>query len=139
MQINVCKTVIIKGEEIKFSFVLFEVDAQHLLLGPDFYRDFGYIPKGMHHEIEILTPVWLDENRDRIHFFTSTRNGRRFICYPRPIETLDKAMEILSVWCVGTAFTLKTGIDFQNIESLKVGRIEFFQEMDEKHQVRLVA
>lgn len=104
-----------------FQAVVHEVDPDTLMIERDFYEKYGQIPTGEHHEIELVSPaVWNlpQEIRDKIHFKTSSLNGKRFVCYPRPITTTIELNRIFGIWCLGTAWTLDTGRDFQELEGL---------------------
>lgn len=111
-----------------------EEDSQRLL-DLDFYREFGEVPIGTHHEIELCTDVWTHRHWAKIHFRKSKTNGVRFVCYPKAIPSIEKVREVFDLWCVGTAFTMATGRDFQEV--LNGDKEKFLKVMKETYRVNM--
>ena len=136
--------VMVGDKELNFHLIVHRSRLLTLLLDKDFYKTYGELPKGSHREIEILEPKQWDPGlANSIHIRTSSSTvacGRKFICYSRPIPTDEKALEMIRVWCLGTAYTLALeNEDFQTIASLaNPDRTVFIQEMKDVYKIEIV-
>jgi len=102
----------------------------------EFYIGHCTMPTGEHHELELKDPViWTHKHRARIHFQKSKLNSRRFVLHPNPIPTFEEAQAIFLVWAVGTAFTMKTGIDYGKI--YKGDKAHFLGVMEARHKIAI--
>ncbi|OHA15828.1 MAG: hypothetical protein A3H57_04260 [Candidatus Taylorbacteria bacterium RIFCSPLOWO2_02_FULL_43_11] len=107
----------------------------------DFYLHLGKaIPECPHFEIEILAPPaktlapW-----GRKHLHVSCEN-RPFICWPHRIPDEETAVVLTKVWCIGVAFTIETGTDFNQIfEEAEKDSEKFVRIMKEKHGIEIFA
>ena len=113
----------------KFNFIVYRVTNDNLFLGRDFYNEYGILPGAMHHEIEILGIKFMEfDNPVLFHFHDSIEGKRPFVCYPLPMPTIENVMEVLKIWCLGTALSMKWGFDFQHI--FKGDAKEFFEILE---------
>lgn len=109
-------TVVIRlpsGEQVKF------VALAHRSEGPEERKiesDFYEIPpRGVHHELEILSPpVWTHEHSTQMHVHR-VEDGRRFLCWASEVPTLNEAELLFEMWCLGTAYSMVTGKDFTGL------------------------
>lgn len=130
------RTVLTPKGKKTFVVEIHEVRPETLLIEADFYKQCGEVPEGSHQEIEIKSPALWDlpvETKDKIHFKVSSLNGRRFVCYPRPIPTTVELNRILGIWCLGTAWTLDTGKDFQELKELNGVSVEEAEQFMRNH------
>ncbi len=95
------------------------INPRQFFLDPKkFYFKWGKkIPQGTHYELELLEPSIKVLRETPIHVHASSRSKNLFVCYPRPIPTLEKAIEIFTVWCVGTACTWDFKIDINTVHN----------------------
>lgn len=81
-----------------------------------FYEQWGKsIPQGLHYEVEIIEPEEKFFEQHVLHIARSRKNGKLFICYPRPIPTLEDAVQVFRTWCLGSVLTITNQIDLNTI------------------------
>ena len=93
------------------------------LLEPEFYlKNGGVIHKGVHHEIELLeSPIWgrLETDLDLpIHIHQNPLTKKFFVCFNGKLSTVQEAIAILHVWCLGTVYSLIYKEDFGVLASM---------------------
>lgn len=121
--------------EIPFQAIVHQgIGPNGLMIDDDFYNNYaGGVHVGVHHEIQILLPkVWESGDQSKIHIHRSRKDSslpRYFVCYPPKIADLAKAEEVFKIWILGTAFTLLTGRDFQEIYTGENANLRNFQEI----------
>lgn len=122
----------------------FECIARHskkpedLLIEHDFYIQKGTngVPNGDHYELELVTTPWLKPGKNKLHIHQNPLSGRNFVCWPNQLRTIEEAQALFRVWCVGTAYTLFSGTDF---ESLFDGNFKkFIDKMNKEHKIKIV-
>lgn len=87
-----------------------------LLLDPvSFYKDYGAIPEGENHELEIVEPSDEFLKGHPLHVHHSFKDNLPMVCYPKPIPTISRAFEVLEMWCLGSACTIVHGVDLNTI------------------------
>lgn len=103
-----------------------------------FYFKYGKeIPHGHHYELELLEPSTKMLRQTPIHVHASKRSPNLFVCYPRPIPTLEKAIEIFTVWCVGTVATWDFKVDLNTVHAkCKGNNRRFLKTMKRKYEIQ---
>lgn len=134
-------TLFVQHKQNTYKFVA----RLHILTSPDeffldpvkFYQEWGKeIPSGTHHEIEILEPSAEVLRRVPLHIHKSERSGTLFVCYPLAIPTKQKAVEVFTMWCVGTVGTWEHNVDLNTVHTECAGDAErFFSIMSERYSV----
>lgn len=114
---------------------------EDLLLEHEFYINFSRtIPKGDHYEMELVETPWLTNTvlpiGLPIHLHTNPKSGRRFVCWPHALKSIEAAKDNFRFWCVGTALTLVNGTDF--VKVCGTDWKAFIQRMDQEFQIRIV-
>ncbi len=98
----------------------------HALDSPDqfhmdpvgFYEKYSKsIPRGIHHELEIVEPDESLFERHFLHVHKSRKTGKLFICYPLHVPDTQKAREVFETWCLGSVATIEEGVDLNTIYS----------------------
>lgn len=105
-------------------------DAQARLIDPEVYAAYGsHIPAGDHWELELLD-LGSDHkpNPENSHVFKKPGNRKTFICFPSQISTEEQAWHVFTAWAVGTAHTLKTGVDFNSLLTMPLDEFPAFME-----------
>ena len=100
-----------------------------LFLSPEgFYGKFGRVPDGLNFELELVGTCGIDPKI--LHTHVSEKNGRPFMCYPHPIPSLERALELFEIWCLGAVMTLNHGVDMNTVFTQECGGDEAkFREM----------
>lgn len=141
MESKKLEIVIIVPGGIQYRFVIMAhrtASVGERLIEPEFYKNHSLkheIPEGDHHEIEILEPaLWKHEHAKKIHTHPiGTR--RHFVCYTSALPTIKDVEAILRVWCVGTVYTMITGLDF-GAEYAR-GQDSFHDRMRDEHGITI--
>jgi hypothetical protein len=85
------------------------------MIEPAFYTEFaGKIHPGTQHEMELVkSPVWRRVNPDvPIHIHQNPESKLYFICFSGNIPTIEAALNVLRLWCVGTVYAITHNADF---------------------------
>jgi|ERR1035437_691855 hypothetical protein len=140
---NIQVTVSNNGqEEVYLALARRSMKPEDLFMDPvNFYEAFAKkIPLGEHYELEIIEPPKDFFAKHVLHVHISAKNGRPFVCYPPQVPTLERAAEVFSFWCLGTALTVSRQIDLNTVFSGECHGDEkkFLQVMREKYHVHLV-
>ncbi len=114
--------------------------AQLHLDPEDFYKRFGEVPQGMHHELELVEPNATLLSQQRLHIHPSRNGERPFICYPKQVPTIQSALEIFGVWCLGTVLVIVKHIDLNTVLTNDCGNdlSRFPGVVQERYGIRLV-
>ncbi|MDO8564540.1 MAG: hypothetical protein Q7R88_00945 [bacterium] len=128
----------LKGTHTFVGRLHVHTDPKQFFLDPTtFYGKWGAIPEGTHHELEIIEPPSDVLKKYALHVHASAKSENPFVCYPLPLPTLEKAIEIFRIWCVGAACTMDCGIDLNTVYSQTCQNREtlFFEVMRERYDV----
>lgn len=104
-----------EGDPVTFELLIHCSNSpKDRMLPPEFYsenRSDGSVPQGTHFEIEILSPaVW--DLEEPVHWHRGQNGSQRFVCWVGDLSTIDAVVAQLSIWCLGTVYTMDTGEDF---------------------------
>lgn len=135
-------TITIRGNAKDYSFtaLIHEVASpEGLRLGPDFYRTFGKIPEGLHHEVELVDPGLDFCKQYGLHMHRDTE-GKPFMCFPYSLPTPEKTLFIYKVWCVGAVLRVETGIQMNTeiTEKCRGDLGEFLLRANEVHGISVL-
>jgi hypothetical protein len=129
---------------LEFAAIVHESDSvSGFYLDPvEFYQKWGgEIPHGNHLELEIIGPGEAFFRDRKLHVHASARSSNPFVCYPRQIETLERALMVFRIWCVGTVGFIEAGIDLNVSYSQECNGDDsyFFQYMREKYGIEVTS
>lgn len=121
---NIKKTVYLivlsRGHEYHFFCTLYGTDDLNLRkIEDDFYIKYSVdhqIYQGMHHEIEVVSPVIHNhQNFSKIHLYQSAKTKKWYVCWTRHIPSEEEAMRVLEMWSLGTVYTMENNDGFENL------------------------
>lgn len=119
-------------------------NARYRKLNKEFYLAEGRnkrVPKGFHHEIEIIAPDPGDfPNFKKLHIHYSKKNNP-FVCIIWPMPTIEYAFKILEMWAAGTVYSIITGQGFMGLFTYQEAGNEDFARVLEllKNEYSIVA
>jgi hypothetical protein len=113
-----------KVEKITFCFIFYRIKHGDFFLGKEFYEKWGRLPENRHNEVEILDIDFSKSENSVIFHYHRGKNNKLFVCYPLPMPGIEDVKKMLKIWCIGTAFSMRYGLDFQTI--YKAGQHEQF-------------
>jgi len=127
----------IQGLPMPFQMItciLFKAENEsQLQIEPDFYikNSFAHmIPVFPYYEMRILTPVWGHDEEHKIHWHQSEKYpGMYFVCLTCRVASVEDAKELFKLWCIGTAYTMITGKDFESKLREVHGNYEKFYDL----------
>lgn len=123
-----------------FSCVAHHTTLQHeRLVESGFYEEYSAshtVPISDHHELELDTPVWEHVHAARIHWHQNRFTGRYFVCVTTSLPTLAAAKGLFEIWCLGTAYTMLTGEDFNPL--VQHGDMARFRDELKKRGIEVV-
>ena len=117
----------------EFSFKIHRSDnVADQQIEPEFYKQWASIPQGTHYELEIVSPNLREcLFASKIHYHTSTKNLKDFICWTGHIQTPEQLTRIVNMWCAGTAHTIETGEDFTKLYVIHDIGLDDFEKMNQ--------
>jgi len=131
-------TVATPNKKIEFHCVAHQsTRKEDLLIEPEFYARFATtgVPKGDHFELELTETPWLPQGLNSIHIHLSTYSNRNFVCWPNEMPTIEMAVEVFRVWCVGTTYTLIHGKDFVSLFDGDLSK--FLRTMEQTYKIQI--
>ena len=98
-----------QGEFVFSGDICRSEDADGRFLGEEFYKKTGGILQGVHHEIKLVS---IPESPVPLHIESGKVLGEKFVCYPPQLPSVESAIEIFKVWCVGSTYSILHKKDF---------------------------
>ncbi len=123
------------GGQTEFSLAAhLSIKKDDRLIEPAFYKDEP--PEGPHHEIEIESPrIWEHEHGAHIHFHRVPGTDRNFVCWTGALRLLRHVEPVVRMWCLGTAYTMQTGLDF--LPEYARDPDTFIERMRDEHNLKI--
>lgn len=81
---------------------------------PDFY-DKCNESNQTHYDVEIVSIEGKVEFPKGLHIHESKLNGKKFMCWTGQLPTCIDVIKTVNTWCMGTVYTIETGIDFADL------------------------
>lgn len=113
-----------KVEKITFRFMVYRIKHGDFFLGKEFYEKWGRVPENRHNEVEILDIDFSKLDNPVIFHYHMGKNNKLFVSCHLPMPGIEDVKKMLKIWCLGTAFSMRYGLDFQTI--YKPGQQEQF-------------
>jgi hypothetical protein len=122
--------------------LLLATQPEDLMLDPTFYcrSDLQKTkPEFPHYEIMIIAPDILKHpNHIEINYQHSQKCQKNFVAWGSRLTTREAAEELFTVWCVGTAFTLRYGQNFNRFLSTSLNHEDFKRLMNDQWKIELI-
>ncbi|MCX6756139.1 MAG: hypothetical protein NTX85_02275 [Candidatus Nomurabacteria bacterium] len=119
-----------KEKDYEFCFNIHKsLKKEDRQIEPEFYSKWME-SNHTHYDFEIISIDGKSDLLDGFHIHESKLNGKKFVCWSGQLPTEMHAMTTVNTWCVGTVYTLETGIDFQKLYDIHGLSMDEFCAMD---------
>jgi hypothetical protein len=105
------------GQGKTFEFFVYQSsNPEDHKIEASFYQQWSpnhSVPMGNHYEVELFEPgkILNHPNGKLVHLHKTSRY-KYFICWTEPVPDEQTLQKMIKTWCLGTFYTLVTGVDF---------------------------